>query len=173
MDDAIAYVALGSNLGDPVDHVTRAFADLDALTGCRLTARSPLFHSAPMGSPDQDWYVNAVAALEVTVGPRELLSALQIVERRHGRDRKGVRWEPRPLDLDLLLYGDRVIDEPGLHVPHPGLTRRNFVVYPLLHVAPNLVLPDGRSLEQVAAGLNWEGLEQMHETGPTGKGRRP
>ena len=171
MTHTVAYIGLGSNLGDPAAHVSRAFEELDALAGCRLTARSPLFRSAPMGPVDQDWFVNAVAEVRVAAEPRALLDALLAIERDHGRDRRGDRWGPRTLDLDLLLYGDRVIDEPGLTVPHPGLTRRNFVVYPLLLIAPELVLPDGRPLEQVAAGLHWEGLEKMDDTGPAAGGQ--
>ncbi len=156
-----AYVGLGSNLDDPVGHVHRALAELQAVEGCEVTATSPLFRSAPMGPPDQGWYVNAVAALEVALGPRALLDRLQAIEQVHGRNRSGQRWGPRTLDLDLLLYGDRVIDEAGLQIPHPGLTKRNFVVYPLLLVAPELVLPNGRPLSEVASALDHKGLERM------------
>jgi len=154
-------VGLGSNLGDPVRHVRRAFADLQALTGCVVTARSPLFRSAPIGPPGQGSYVNAVAAMDVSLDPRGLLDGLRSIEDAHHRDRSVPRWGPRTLDLDLLLYGDLEIDEPDLRVPHPGLTNRNFVVYPLLLVAPDLVLPDGRSLTEVAAALDVKGLERM------------
>lgn len=158
-----AYVGLGSNLGDPERHVRTAIGELDALQGCTVTASSPLFRSAPVGPPGQDWYVNAVAAMEVELDPRELLSDLHTIEASHGRDRSGARWGPRTLDLDLLLYGELEIDEPGLQLPHPGLTKRNFVVYPLLLVAPDLVLPDGRPLSDVASGLDRKDLERMED----------
>ena len=154
-------MGLGSNLDDPVRHVRRAFADLQALPGCIMTARSPLFRSAPIGPPGQGWYVNAVAAMDVSLEARDLLDALRGIEDAHDRDRSVPRWGPRTLDLDLLLYGDLEIEEPDLRVPHPGLTNRNFVVYPLLLVAPDLVLPDGRSLTEVAAALDVKGLERM------------
>ncbi len=158
-----AYVGLGSNLGDPVAHVQCALAEIGALDGCAVTAASPLFRSAPVGPPGQDWYVNAVAALEVVLSPRELLAALQAIEACHGRDRTGLRWGARTLDLDLLLYGNLEIDETGLQVPHPGLTKRNFVVYPLLLVAPDLVLPNGRPLTEVASALDQKDLERMED----------
>jgi 2-amino-4-hydroxy-6-hydroxymethyldihydropteridine diphosphokinase len=158
-----AFVGLGSNLDDPVAQVRRAVAELDTLRGCALTAISPLFRSAPMGPPGQGWYVNAVAALDVDLGPRELLACLQSIEDSHGRDRSAPRWGARTLDLDLLLYGELEMDEAGLQIPHPGLTSRNFVVYPLLFVAPDLVLPNGRSLAQVASSLDWKDLERMED----------
>jgi len=158
-----AYVGLGSNLGDPVSHVRTAIGELDALQGCTVIASSPFFRSAPVGPPGQDWYVNAVAAMEVERDPWELLSDLHAIEASHRRDRSGARWGPRTLDLDLLLHGDLEIDEPGLRLPHPGLTKRNFVVYPLLLVAPDLVLPDGRLLSDVASGLDRKDLERMED----------
>lgn len=158
-----AYVGLGSNLGDPAEHVRTAIGELDALEGCMVTVSSPLFRSAPVGPPGQDWYVNAVAAMAVKLSPRELLSGLQVIEALHDRDRAGPRWGPRTLDLDLLVYGDLEIDEPDLRVPHPGLTKRNFVVYPLLLVAPDLVLPDGRPLIDVASGMDRKDLERMED----------
>jgi len=158
-----AYVGLGSNLGDPGAHVRQAIAELDALDGCAVTAASPLFRSAPMGPSGQAWYINAVAALETTLCPRALLAGLQSIEASHGRDRSGPRWGARTLDLDLLIYGDLEIDEAGLSVPHPGLTKRNFVVYPLLLVAPELVLPNGRPLTEVASTLDRKDLQRMDD----------
>lgn len=163
MSCATVYVALGSNLGDSAAHVHRALTELDSINDCQLTARSPLYRSAPMGPIRQGWYVNAAAELQVALDPRELMTRLQALEQAHGRDRGGTRWGPRTLDLDILLFSDLVIDEPDLTIPHPGLTRRNFVVYPLLSIAPDLVLPDGRRLDEVASGLNLEGLEKMED----------
>ncbi|MDH4030344.1 MAG: 2-amino-4-hydroxy-6-hydroxymethyldihydropteridine diphosphokinase [Chromatiales bacterium] len=157
----IAYVGLGSNLDRPVDHVERAVIQLDALPGCLVLDRSPLYWSAPMGPPDQPDFVNAVARLQVTLEPGDLLRELLTIESDHGRVRDGSRWGPRTLDMDLLLYSDLTIDEPGLKVPHPGLTSRNFVVYPLLSIAPGLSMPGGEKLADIAAGLSLDGLGEL------------
>jgi len=168
-----AYVGLGGNQDNPVAHVSRALAELDELDGCRVSGRSPLFRSAPLGPAEQDWYVNAVAEVRVSLQPLTLLRQLQALEKAHGRAPPTLRWGPRPLDLDILLYGDRIIDTPDLAIPHPGLTSRNFVVYPLLHIAPDLVLPDGRPLSEVAAGLKWEGLKIIEQPGVSVGGSVP
>jgi 2-amino-4-hydroxy-6-hydroxymethyldihydropteridine diphosphokinase len=107
----------------------------------RVTAHSPLYKSPPLGPSDQPDYINAVAALDTGLAALELLAALRDIERRHGRKRDGVRWGPRSLDLDLLLYGDVVMDTPELTLPHPGLPERAFVLYPLFDVAPQLAVP--------------------------------
>ncbi|UCC13620.1 MAG: 2-amino-4-hydroxy-6-hydroxymethyldihydropteridine diphosphokinase [Gammaproteobacteria bacterium] len=156
-----AYVGIGSNLDGPVDRVGRAIEQLDAMTGCRVLDRSPLYRSAPMGPSDQPDFVNAVARLQVTLAPRDLLAELLAIEAAHGRIRGGTRWGPRTLDLDLLIYSNLTIDEPGLEIPHPGLTSRNFVVYPLLRIAPDLVMPDGRKLADIASALSLEGLGEL------------
>lgn len=169
-DGSLVYVGLGGNLGDARRHVSRAIDELNEIRGCRLLAHSSLYRSAPMGPVAQDWYVNAVAGLQVELEPQELLDRLQELERSHGRFRGGERWGPRTLDLDILLFGDRIVDRPGLTIPHPGLTNRNFVVYPLLQIAPDMVLPDGRRLADVASRLDREGLEKMDcELGPAGR----
>jgi 2-amino-4-hydroxy-6-hydroxymethyldihydropteridine diphosphokinase len=156
-----AFVGIGSNLDDPLRQVESAFAALAAIADTRLEARSALYRSAPLGPPGQPWYVNAVAALSTRLGPHELLDALQEIERARGRRRDGPRWGPRTLDLDLLLHGDTVISTAALTLPHPGLTARNFVVYPLADVAPALVLPDGQRLSELRARLGSEGLERL------------
>jgi len=136
-----AYVSLGSNLDEPAGHVRRAFDDLTRLQDTALTARSPLYKSAPLGPPDQPDYINAVAAIETGFAPLDLLAALRAIEVRHGRKRDGSRWGPRVLDLDLLLYGDLVLNTSELTLPHPGLHERAFVLYPLSDIAPALVIP--------------------------------
>jgi 2-amino-4-hydroxy-6-hydroxymethyldihydropteridine diphosphokinase len=136
-----AYVGLGSNLDDPVAQLTRAYAELARLPDTRLTARSPLYRSAPMGPQDQAEFVNSAAALATALAPQELLQGLLAIERAHGRQRDGMRWGPRTLDLDLLMYGDQVLHEPGLTLPHPGLHERAFVLYPLADIAPGLTVP--------------------------------
>lgn len=133
---AVAYIGLGANLDDPVRQVRTALDELGRLPGTRLEAVSPLYRTAPVGPPGQPDYVNAVARLSTGLPPRELLAALQGIERVHGRERNGTRWGPRPLDLDILLYDDCQIDEPGLKIPHPEIASRAFVLVPLADVAP-------------------------------------
>jgi 2-amino-4-hydroxy-6-hydroxymethyldihydropteridine diphosphokinase len=139
-----AYVGLGSNLGDRDRNVRAAVDRLGegALTVVRL---STIRETEPVGVTDQPKFLNAVAALETVLRPRALLDRLLEIERELGRDRTAERrWGPRTIDLDLLLYEDEMIDEPGLTVPHPRLAERRFVLEPLHELDPDLVLPDGR-----------------------------
>jgi 2-amino-4-hydroxy-6-hydroxymethyldihydropteridine diphosphokinase len=139
---ARAYVGLGSNLGEPERQIERAIVALAALPDVRLKARSERYRSLPWGDPDQDHYINAVAAIDTTLTPQRLLAQLLEIERRQGRDRSsGRRNGPRTLDLDLLLHGEAVIDQPGLQIPHPRLHQRAFVLLPLADIAPDLVIP--------------------------------
>lgn len=133
-----AYIGLGSNLQGPARQLESAFEHLAALPETRLVARSSLYRSAPFGGIEQPDFVNAVASLLTRLTARELLVALQDIERRRGRERGGSRWGPRILDLDLLAYGNERISEVDLTVPHPGIVERNFVLLPLLEVAPHL-----------------------------------
>lgn len=135
-----AFIGLGSNLERPVEQVRAALLELARLPRSRLLRRSPLYRSAPQGGPAQPDFVNAVALLETGLDPLPLLDALQAIEQRHGRVR-AERWGPRTLDLDLLLYGDRTIDDERLRVPHARLHERAFVLVPLHDIAPDLVLP--------------------------------
>lgn len=147
-----AFVGLGSNLGDPRRQVELAFGELAALASTRLVARSSLYRSAPWGVTDQPAFVNAVAELESSLPPRELLQALLAIEQRHGRVRDGTRWGPRTLDLDLLACGDLQFDEAGLVLPHPELARRAFVLVPLAEVAPDFIVAGaGRARDLLAA----------------------
>ncbi|MEX0900283.1 MAG: 2-amino-4-hydroxy-6-hydroxymethyldihydropteridine diphosphokinase [Gammaproteobacteria bacterium] len=146
-----AFVALGSNLDDPRGHVERALTELRTIPHTTLTARSRLYSSPPLGPADQPDFVNAVAELATALAPRALLAALIEIEQAHGRVREGQRWGPRTLDLDLLLYGDVVQDEAGLTLPHPGLTRRAFVLYPLAELAPDLGIPGAGPLRALLA----------------------
>ena len=156
------YIGLGSNLAEPEHQLKQALAALAGLPQSRLIATAPLYRSAPMGPQDQPDYLNTVAALDTGLEPLQLLDALQAIEQRQGRVRDGERWGARTLDLDLLLYGDRVIDTPRLQVPHPGLGQRNFVLYPLYDLAPQLRLPDGRSVEQLRRACSDEGIVPLH-----------
>ena len=135
-----AALALGSNLEDPEAQVRKGFEEIAALPSTELLARSKLYRTAPVGFADQPDFVNACALVETGLAPRALLDALLALEKRHGRVR-GIPNGPRTLDLDIVLYGDRVIDEPGLKVPHPRAHQRRFVIEPLLDVWPDAVIP--------------------------------
>ena len=146
----IAYVGLGSNLGDREATLREAVRLLGELDGVEVSAVSSFRETDPVGKLDQPRFVNAAAALETSLPARELLDCLLEVERALGRDRSvEERWGPRTIDLDLLLYGEETIDVPGLQVPHPRLAERAFVLEPLLELAPELRLPDGRPLRDL------------------------
>ena len=147
----LAYVGLGANLGDRETTIRRAAALIDA---ARL---SQLRETEPWGYEDQPRFLNAVAELETPLEARALLEALLEVERRLGRERTGPRFGPRTIDLDLLLYGDAVIDEPGLTVPHPRLRERLFVLEPLAELAPALKIPGNGTVQAALAGLQSAG----------------
>jgi len=136
-----AYVGLGSNLENPARQIETAIELLRGIPETRLIACSPLYNTAPFGVVDQPDFVNAAAVLLTRLEPLELLAKFQEIERNQGREHGGQRWGPRILDLDLLVYSDRVIDEPSLKVPHPGIAERNFVLLPLRDLAPDLVIP--------------------------------
>jgi len=134
-----AWVGLGANLGDPRATLAAALDALAALPGTRLAAQSSIWRSAPVEARGPD-FLNAVAALDTTLDPPDLLAALQAIEARHGRERP-YHHAPRTLDLDLLLHGDNVLHTPALTLPHPRLHLRAFVLEPLAELAPGLVLP--------------------------------
>ncbi|MFA7592474.1 MAG: 2-amino-4-hydroxy-6-hydroxymethyldihydropteridine diphosphokinase [Thiohalobacteraceae bacterium] len=154
-------MGLGSNLDDPVRQVRAGLAALTALEQTELAACSQLYRSAPMGPPGQPDYINAVARLHTRLAPETLLDALQAIEARAGRDRSGERWGPRTLDLDILLYTDRRIDSARLQVPHPGIAARNFVLYPLAELAPDLDIPGLGPLPALLTRCPPEGLERL------------
>jgi len=135
----IAYVGIGANLGDARANVLDAIARLARLEGGAMLHTSGLYRSAPIDSGGAD-YINAVVCLDTSLPAHELLAALQQIELAHGRERP-YRNAPRTLDLDLLLYGDAIIDTPDLHVPHPRMHARAFVLMPLLEIAPDIVIP--------------------------------
>ncbi|MCW5755300.1 MAG: 2-amino-4-hydroxy-6-hydroxymethyldihydropteridine diphosphokinase [Phycisphaeraceae bacterium] len=140
--ESTAYVAMGSNLGDRLGVLLAALSDLAASPGIVVRAVSTVIETDPVGPSGQGRYLNAVVQLETSATPHELLERLLVIERKHGRDRThGSRWGPRTLDLDLLLYDDRIIAEPGLTVPHPRMTERPFVLEPLAEIAGDRVIP--------------------------------
>ncbi len=152
------FVAIGSNLADPLGQARRAVSALAALPETELQQASSFYSSRPMGPADQPDYVNAVARLATRLAPLALLDQLQRIELEQGRVRKDERWGPRTLDLDLLLYGDRVIKHERLIVPHYGMQEREFVLLPLAEIAPALVLPCGTPLAQLVARCPRNGL---------------
>jgi 2-amino-4-hydroxy-6-hydroxymethyldihydropteridine diphosphokinase len=159
-----AYIGLGSNLAEPLQQLRGALGALARISETRIVAVSSLYVSDPLGPPDQPRYNNAAAALDTSLAPLALLDALQTIELAQGRTRKAERWGPRTLDLDILLFGDRLIHEPRLTVPHYHLHARAFALYPLADVAPReLRLPDGRRLADLLAACPYEGLERLDE----------
>lgn len=145
-----AYIGLGSNLDEPRLQLRSAIAELQQLDAVKLVAVSPLYASSPMGPQDQPDYVNAVAAIETSLGAHALLGRLQLLEQQHGRQRLR-HWGERTLDLDILLFGEEILDDAELTLPHPGLTERNFVVYPLADIAPDIEIPGQGALSQILA----------------------
>jgi 2-amino-4-hydroxy-6-hydroxymethyldihydropteridine diphosphokinase len=149
-----AYVGLGANLGDRERALRRALELLGALPGVRVVAVSPFRETEPLGYLDQPMFLNGAAALETELAPRELLDALLEVERELGRTREGPRFGPRTIDLDLLVYADEVVDEPGLTVPHPRLHERRFALEPLAELAPGLRVPGRGTVETLLSELD-------------------
>lgn len=144
------YLGLGANLDAPLQQLQQAVNALMQLPQSQLAAVSSFYGSKPMGPQDQPDYVNAVAALDTRLTPEALLDELQRIELEQGRQRKDERWGPRTLDLDILLYGEAVLATPRLTVPHYGLHQREFVVYPLLELAPTLHIPGLGALAEIA-----------------------
>lgn len=157
----VAYVGLGSNLDDPIAQVRSALRELASLPQTQLAHASALYRSPPLGPANQPDYINAVAELHTTLSPVALLEALQNIEQAHGRDRHGEHWGPRTLDLDVLLYGQTILDGPRLRVPHPGLAARAFVLIPLAEIAPALQVPAHGPLSGLLAGLDAAGTERL------------
>jgi 2-amino-4-hydroxy-6-hydroxymethyldihydropteridine diphosphokinase len=153
------YIGMGSNLADPAEQLRSAIKALAQLPQSQWIGVSALYISDSL-LPGQPRFTNAVAALDTGLAPLALLDSLQAIELDQGRERHE-RWGPRTLDLDILLFGDRVIDEPRLKVPHYHMHARAFVLYPLAELASGLQLPDGRSLDQMLADCPFEGLERL------------
>ncbi|MDN0110947.1 2-amino-4-hydroxy-6-hydroxymethyldihydropteridine diphosphokinase [Yersinia mollaretii] len=140
------YIALGSNQAMPLQQVKTALEALEHLPRTRLVACSPFYRTKPLGPQDQPDFLNAVVALDTSLPPEQLQDHTQAIERNQGRVRKEQRWGPRTLDLDIMLYGDQVITTDRLTVPHYGLKEREFMLYPLADIAPDLIFPDGETL---------------------------
>ena len=162
----LCFVGLGSNLHAPDQQVLRALAFLGSLPRTDLLGHSSLWRSAPMGPRDQPDYCNAVAILHTALPAPRLLQALKQQERRQGRARARTRNAPRPLDLDLLLYGRQRLALPGLRVPHPGLAQRDFVLVPLLELAPALHVPGRGSARRLLASCERHQLRRWGRRAP-------
>lgn len=145
-----AYVGLGSNLDQPREYIRSAIDALTALSTCKNLSCSQWYQSKAVGPGEQADYINAVVKLDTELNPLAFLHELQSIENQHGRQRH-VRWGARTLDLDLLLHGNTVMNSPTLQLPHPEINHRNFVLYPLRDVNPNLIFPNGQSVTAALA----------------------
>lgn len=155
-----AYIGLGSNLDEPQRQIDSAIAAIAQLAQTQLIRSAPRYQSTAIGPGPQADYINTVIAVETSLSPMALLGRLQTIEQLHKRERS-VRWGPRTLDLDILLYGDTIVQLPTLTVPHPRLKERSFVVYPLHDIAPGLILPDGTVVAHLLANSNPQGIVQL------------
>jgi 2-amino-4-hydroxy-6-hydroxymethyldihydropteridine diphosphokinase len=157
------YIALGSNLAQPLQQVNTALEALAHIPRTQLILCSSFYRTKPLGPQNQPDFLNAVVALDTLLPAEQLLDETQAIERNQGRVRKDQRWGPRTLDLDIMLYGDRVINTDRLTVPHYGLKEREFMLYPLAEIAPELVFPDGESLSYCLKQVPSNGMELWHQ----------
>lgn len=156
------FIGLGSNLAEPVEQVMTAVKALQLLPDTKVIRSSSLYASPPMGPQDQPDYTNAVVAVDTILSAHDLLDQLQAIEQQHGRERKR-HWGERTLDLDLLVYGDRIIKDERLQVPHPGIPLRSFVLYPLQEIAPELMIPGMGAIEQLCTQCPLDGLRRIED----------
>lgn len=155
-----ACIALGANIGEPVARIAAGFAALAALPDTQLLARSSLYRSAPVGYADQPDFINAVAVIETMLAPHALLTALLEIEHTQGRVRDFAN-APRTLDLDIVLYGDVVMHEPGLTIPHARMLERAFVLVPLAEVAPEALVPGHGRVRDLAGRVDVESVARL------------
>ena len=135
------FIGIGSNEGDRLAHISQAIRALSAVDGVHVVQMATIIESEPVGGPPQGPYLNTVVALDTGLAPRDLLSALKAIEQQLGRQPAGERWGPRPIDLDVLLYEDQIIESPELTIPHPRMHERQFVLEPLVQIAPDVIHP--------------------------------
>ncbi|MEG5548792.1 2-amino-4-hydroxy-6-hydroxymethyldihydropteridine diphosphokinase [Enterobacter wuhouensis] len=152
----LAYIALGSNLASPLEQVNAAVQALGAIPQSRIVAASSFYRTPPLGPQDQPDYLNATVVLETALDAEALLDKTQRIELQQGRVRKAERWGPRTLDLDIMLFGNQVMNTDRLTVPHYDMKNRGFMLWPLFEVAPDLIFPDGSSLKSVLDDLGAE-----------------
>jgi len=156
----VAYVGLGANLGDPRRQLESAIDELKRLPDCRVTAASSVYRSAPIGGPDQPDFLNAVAQVDTGLSPEALFGELRAIEARHGRERPFAN-APRTLDLDLLLYGDRIVNTPRLVLPHPRMHERAFVLKPLVEIAPQVTIPGRGAASALLSACTGQRVERI------------
>lgn len=154
------FIALGSNLNQPLAQVEAALNAIKLIPQTRLVACSPFYRTKPLGPQDQPDYLNAVVELDTQLAAESLLDATQAIELNQGRERKEHRWGPRTLDLDILLFGNQTINTPRLTVPHYDMHNRGFMLYPLADIAPELIFPDGSTLASLLSQVSADGLER-------------
>ncbi|OUS10016.1 2-amino-4-hydroxy-6-hydroxymethyldihydropteridine diphosphokinase [Gammaproteobacteria bacterium 53_120_T64] len=165
---ARAYLGLGSNLNSPPRQIKAALKAIAKLPSTQLIRCAPWYQSLAVGPGSQPRYINTVVAIDTLLKPRALLQALQQIERQQGRKRI-VRWGPRTLDLDILLYANQSLNTRRLQIPHPRLGERNFVVLPLADIAPELSLPDSTPLARLLANCSPEGIVRLVTTASGGR----
>lgn len=156
------FIGLGSNLGDSMAYLKQAIDELQAHHQISALKLSRYYQSKPHGPQDQPDYINAVAQFKTNLEPHDVLALLQHIENNNNRQRDGKRWGARTLDLDLLLYGNMMIDSESLIVPHPWMCQRSFVLYPLQDLSPDLIFPDGRTLVQCITKVPTDELQIIY-----------
>jgi 2-amino-4-hydroxy-6-hydroxymethyldihydropteridine diphosphokinase len=156
-----AYVAIGSNLDGPEAQVRRALQALGRLPGTRMVVSSPLYRTQPFGAVEQPAFVNAVAGLLIQSSADDFFGALRALERELGREPPRERWGPRRIDLDLLVVGREIRATPALTLPHPGIAERDFVLYPLADIAPDLDVPGAGSVSELRARVANRGITRL------------
>jgi 2-amino-4-hydroxy-6-hydroxymethyldihydropteridine diphosphokinase len=158
------FLGLGSNLGDRVDTIRKVQEMVSSIPGVTLVSSSSLYETEPVGISDQPMFVNAVLEIETDLSPKELFLKLKDIEAKMGR-RKTVRWGPRIIDIDILLFGDRIIEERDLTIPHPEMAKRGFVLVPLCEIAPEMKHPrHKKTIREIADGLDdISGVEKIEE----------
>ena len=157
-----AFLGLGGNVGDVPTTLAEAMWAIDSLPQTSIRAQSSFYRTPPWGRTDQPEFINAVVELQTRLAPRVLLNYLLEIETRFGRDRsESEKWGPRELDLDLLTFGEESIDEPGMHLPHPHLHERAFVLVPLSEIAPSLEIPGVGIVSELLASVSVSGIEAI------------
>lgn len=164
MNTTRVFVAIGSNLGDRAAHIVTACEEISAVEGCRDFVCSSIYETDPMGPQNQPDYLNAVCEFSYSGTAFDLLERLQEIERAHGREQVSERWTARPLDLDILLFGNLQINEPRLTVPHAGLAKRSFVLWPLEELDPALVVPGLGPVTELIAHCEHLGIRPFHRS---------
>jgi 2-amino-4-hydroxy-6-hydroxymethyldihydropteridine diphosphokinase len=164
LEGTVAYIGIGSNMGDKVLNCKNAIEEMNRLPGCTVTASSSFYKTEPVGMENQDWYINCVSQLNTSLDPFQLIKALLSIEQAMGRRRKK-RWESRIIDLDILLFGREIIQSPDLVIPHPLMHKRRFVLEPLAQLAPELLHP----VLTITIRRLLEGLPMRPAVEPAGK----